>query len=188
MPTTTTDIRQLATKSPEQMQVLNSIMSQLSPELLQRLMGDEQQFRDRFQKTTVDPAMQNFQQQVIPQLQEVFAGSGSKGGDVEARQLAGAGQQLSTDLGRLFEESFGQEQQQQRGFASNLAQLGLGTSPFENVATQRTKTDPFESFLSSLGKTAGSALTGGVSDIIASFFPQGGGNPLSGGVTEFPSF
>lgn len=170
MPTTTTDFRQVGTKSPEQMQVLNSIMSQLSPELFQRLIGDEQQFMDRYQRTTVDPAMQNFREQIIPELQEVFAGSGSKGGDVEARQLASAGQRLSSDLARLFEESFGQEQQQQRGFASNLAQLGLGTSPFENVATQTTRSDPFESFLGSFGKTAGSALTGGVSDIIGSFF------------------
>jgi hypothetical protein len=155
MPTTTTRFKNVATKTPEQMDVLNQLLSILSPELLSQLMGSEEQFIDRFQRGVADPAMRQFREQIIPELQTAFAGSGSKGGTAQEAQLIGAGERLSKDLASLLAQAQSGELQQQRGFASNIAQLGLGTSPFENVAIQKTRTSPFETFLGSLGQGVG---------------------------------
>jgi hypothetical protein len=155
MPTTTTSYKQLPTKTPEQMALLNQFASILSPELLDQLMGSQEQFQERFQMGVVDPAMRTFREQIIPELQTAFAGSGSKGGTAQEAQLIGAGERLSSDLASLLAQAQAQELQQQRGFAGNIAQLGLGTSPFENVAIQKTRTSPFESLLSSLGQGVG---------------------------------
>lgn len=159
---TRTDIEQVSTKTGGQQDFMNRILSQLSPELMQSLMGgNEDAFRERFQRTTADPMQQQFREQVIPELQERFAGAGSRGGDAEALQLATAGQRLTGDLGRLFEESYGNDISGQRQLMSSLSGQALGTDMFQNIAKQTTTADPFADLLGGFGKGIGSAIGSG---------------------------
>jgi len=155
---TRTDIEQVGTKTGGQQDFMNRLLSQLSPELMQTLMGgNEDAFRERFQRTTADPMQQQFREQTI----ERFAGAGGRGGDAEALQLASAGQRLNSDLGRLFEESYGKDISEQRQLMSNLSGQALGTDMFQNIAKQTTTADPFADLLGGVGKGVGSAIGSG---------------------------
>lgn len=155
MPTLTTNFKQLPTKTPEQMAFLNTIFSQLSPELMSSLLGDQEQFQQQFQMGVADPEMRRFREQIIPELQTAFAGSGSKGGTAQEAQLIGAGERLSSDLASKLAQAQMQNLQSQRAFAGQMAQLGLGTSPYETLGIQKSKASPFETFLGAVGQGVG---------------------------------
>lgn len=95
---------QISRFSPEQQKLFRQITSQLTPEMIQQLYGpiDRDTLRQRFETTTAEPARQAFSEELVPELQELFAGMGIGGGDAPQYQLASAGRRLESDLARQF--------------------------------------------------------------------------------------
>lgn len=129
-------------------------------DFLQKLLsGDTSQFEQ--------PLMREFQENIIPQLAERFAGAGSGAQDSSAFQqsLGSAGAGLSERLGALR----GGLQQQGLGQLSNLMNMGLGSKSFENVLHQGSP-----GFLGSLAPGVGSSLGfmmhGGIGSGIGNLF------------------
>src|SRR3972149_4664205 len=79
--------------SPEQRQLFDRLLGQLSPEVISDLFGPitEGQLQERFNRTTGDPARRQFTEQLVPEPQELFTSAGGRGGDAEQYQLAAAG-------------------------------------------------------------------------------------------------
>jgi len=145
--------KQIQQYSPEQMRILNSMSSQMTPELMSELYGpiDEGQLYDRFQRRTVDPAMRQFNEQIVPGLQESFAGMGGRGGDAEQYQLASAGGRLSEDLARQFEDVYDRELGARRTGVQNV----LGAQPYATQPIYQPGGNPFEGFNTAVGQGYG---------------------------------
>lgn len=135
-------IKQISTLSPEQQQVFNQFLSQLSGpmsqgigNLSQILSGSPEAF-----KAFEAPAMRQFNQQIIPGLAERFSsmGSGAQGSSAFGQQLGQAGAGLSENLAamkanlqsgamdqltRLF--GMGQQQNQQTFYTPERQNQGL---------------------------------------------------------------
>ena len=112
-----------------------------------------------FQKGVSEPALKNFQENILPQLQEKFiagnqvAGSGMRRGQLKA----------TTDLqSRLAELMYDAQQNQKQGRLSGLQTL-LGTKGFENIYKPGT-TGALQGFAQGagqgLGQAAGAAIAG----------------------------
>jgi len=136
---------QQGTLSPEQQQMMSQISGQMGQmggqggaygqanQYLQDLLNRDPGVYDRF----AAPYMQQFQQQILPQLGERFAGmGGGLGGGAGsssgfAQALGGAGADLQSRLAGLFSNL----QQGAAGQAMNqynsLGQLGLGTKAIQ---------------------------------------------------------
>lgn len=160
--------KQLPTKTPQQQNVLSQYANQFNQlggagGNLERatsilgniLSGDEGTF-NKF----AAPYMQQFEQQLVPQLAERFAGLGGAhgGGALQssgfAQALGGAGANLQSTLANLFANL-------QRGTANDvfgqynqLAQTALGASPFENIR-ERGNTGVLGGLASGLSEGAG---------------------------------
>ena len=164
MASTKTTIENVATKTPEQQAMLQSLLDNLSPELLQDLFSgfesyatardaaasqagpiDEQDLYNRYRKRTVDPALQSFREDFIPMLQERFNAAGSAGGPSEQGALAIGAERLSSDLARQFEDVYENAQNRQLNAAQVLG--GLTSSQFQSAypyINTATGTDMFQ--------------------------------------------
>lgn len=134
--------RQLPTLNKSQMGGLENILSQLG--MMGGQGGGYNQAQD-FYKNILGgdtsqfeaPYLQNFNQNIIPGIAERFAGYGPQSGALSSsgfgQALGAAGGQLQSQLAALR----GQLQQNAAGSLTNqynqLANLGLGTRPFENA-------------------------------------------------------
>ena len=134
------ETQQYSRQNPQQRKMMKQIMQNISPQLLQQLYGDidEGKLRERFDRTTGDPAREQFSQEIIPQLQEIFTGLGSKGGDAEEYQLASAGRGLERDLARQYEGVYGQEEQNRRSSINSL----LGAQTFDTQPIMNYQQSP----------------------------------------------
>jgi hypothetical protein len=147
--------------SPEQMQLLQSVM--------QSLMGGEGQFGDLygvfdpqksadiFQQGVANPAMRNFQQQVIPGIQQAFADQGASSG--LNNSLATAGRDLSENLNSQLAMFINQQNQQQNQNRMQGLNLGLGTQQFGQYI-QGGNGGFVPGILNSFAEGAGKGLTG----------------------------
>jgi hypothetical protein len=108
-----------------------------------------------FNKGVTEPAMKNFQERILPQLQEQFAGGGRGSGQRDAQLRAGT--DLQSQLAQLMYGA--QNQQAQNRIAGVQNQVGQNT--FENIVQQpKPKTDIWSGIIKGLG-TAGAGFLGG---------------------------
>jgi hypothetical protein len=188
-------IEQVSTISPEQQAVLNQLLTgiqggefsqfgqseQFGQGLgaLSSLLGgfDPQRTTESFQQQVATPARQQFQEEVLPSIQERLIGAGAGRGTTAQRQFAQAGQRFEQGLagqlaGQLQQgEQFGAQQQLQAlgiapGFVSSPQQqqlqaiaTALGIRSFENV--QQQKSPSILGPLLGAAGTIGGAVLGG---------------------------
>lgn len=76
------------------------------------------------------PYLQQFQEQMLPQIAERFAGGGALSSSGFGQALGGAAAGLQSQLAQLFSQLQGQAAGRQQNQFQNLSQVGLGYSPF----------------------------------------------------------
>lgn len=85
--------------------------------------------KQKFQEGVVNPAMKNFQEEILPQIQEKFiAGNQVLGSGMQRGQLK-AGVDLQDKLAQLM---YGAQQDQQKNKLAGM-QTALGTKSVENI-------------------------------------------------------
>lgn len=161
--------KQLPTYSPEQQQMLRSILSQLgmmgqgegayglAQNRLSSLLSPDSDIYGEFEA----PYLRRFNEQTIPGLAERFAGLGAQGGALSSsgfgQSLGAAGAGLQTDLAALRANMQNQALNSAFSQYNNLSQLGLGSRPFENLY-QPGSTGLFGNTLSGLAGGIGSGM------------------------------
>lgn len=111
------------------------------------------------------PAMQQFNQQIMPEIAERFAGmgAGSQGSSAFGQQMGGAASGLAQQLAAMR----AQLQEGQMGRLQQMLQLGLGTKGFENMYTPEKKDYGFVGMaLPALAQGAGMAMGAGLPSAI----------------------
>lgn len=135
-------IKKFETMSPEQKNVLNSILGQLmqmqqpggaygqATGLLQDYLNPESDIYKNFEA----PYRREFEEQTIPGLAERFAGAGATGGALSSsgfgQALGAAGAGLQENLASMKGERQRQSIQDLLGQFNTLSQFGLGSQPF----------------------------------------------------------
>lgn len=92
----------------------------------QGLLGNGPQAFNQFSQ----PYMQQFQEQMLPQIAERFAGMGALSSSGFGQALGGAASNLQAQLAQLFSQLQGQAAGRQQGQFQNLSQVGLNYQPF----------------------------------------------------------
>lgn len=139
--------------------------------------SDQQQAFDQFSS----PYMQQFQEQMLPQIAERFAGGGALSSSGFGQALGGAGAGLQSQLAQLFSQLQGQAAGAQTNQFNQLSQQGLNYQPFAYQQQQGS-----QGFLgpllggigTAMGGPIGSALGNGIGGGISSLFKQS--NPAAG--------
>jgi len=149
--------------SPEQQQLFQSVM--------QSLMGEDGQFSDMFgqfnpeeaadvfQQGVANPAMRNFNQQVIPGIQQAFADQGASSG--LNNSLATAGRDLSENLSSQLAMFINQQKMNQNQNRMQGLNYGLNTQQYNPYIQQGYGgliPGVINSFAQGAGKAAGSAF------------------------------
>ena len=169
-------ITQVPTKTPGQQQGIDSLaqFAQRFPEFFESLGFDPTRIQESFEQNVARPAIQNFQEQVAPGIQERFIGAGAGRGSAGQRALATAGGRLEEGLsGQLAQQLQQGEQFSQQSQLQALMQamgIGLGTNTFENVQEpgQQSFLGTFgPSALSAFGTAAGGFLGGPGGSVVA---------------------
>jgi hypothetical protein len=132
-------LKKVAAGTPEQMQfgghdligLLQQMMQQggglnLANQYDQSLLGQGPEAFNQFSA----PYLQKFQEQMLPQIAERFAGGGALSSSGFGQALGGASSDLQSQLAQLFSQLQGQAAGRQQGQFQNLSQLGLGYQPF----------------------------------------------------------
>jgi hypothetical protein len=134
-------LKKVPTGTPQQEQLHNQILAQAmgmtngggyqkAQDYYNRLLGpNQQQAYDQFSQ----PYLQQFQEQMLPQIAERFAGAGALSSSGFGQALGGATSNLQAQLAQLFSELQGQAAGKQYGQFNQLAQTGLSHSPFDYV-------------------------------------------------------
>ena len=188
------ELNKVATGTKEQKALHNNILSRamgmqqgqggydLANQYYNNLLGENQgQAFDQFSQ----PYMQQFQEQVLPQIAERFAGMGALSSSGFGQALGGAASGLQSQLAQLFSQlqsqAAGQQYNQYNQFGqqqNDLAQMGLNYQPFAYKHTPGS-----QGFLgtalgaagAALGGPAGAAIGQGVGSGISSLFKRSGG-------------
>lgn len=184
-------LKKIATGTEQQERLHNSILSQamgmnqqgggydLAQDYFNNLLGDnQQQAFDQFSQ----PYLQQFQEQMLPQIAERFAGAGALSSSGFGQSLGGAASGLQSQLAQLFSQLQNQAAQQQYGQYNQLAQTGLNHQQFAY-----NKKPGSAGMIGPILGAAGSALAGpagyalgqGVAGGISSLFKSKSG----GGIT-----
>lgn len=100
----------------------------------QSLLKNPQQAFEQFSQ----PYLQQFEEQMLPQIAERFAGSGALSSSGFGQALGGASAGLQSNLAQLFSQLQNQAAGRQQNQFSNLSQIGLGYSPFAYHEKQGT--------------------------------------------------
>jgi hypothetical protein len=180
-------LNKIPTGSPEQQGLHNNILSQangmsqqgggydLAQQYFNSLLGgNQQQAFDQFS----EPYLQQFQEQMLPQIAERFAGAGALSSSGFGQALGGASAGLQSKLAQLFSQFQGQAAGQQYNQYNQLSQQGLNHQPFAYNKQQGSA-----GFLSTLlggmgngiGSPIGNSLGQGISGGISSLFKRPGG-------------
>lgn len=151
------NFQQVGRFTPQQQQLLNSILPMLQQsqgqgfDYLNSILGNDPQSFSQFEA----PAMRQYQQEILPQIAERFAGLGSHGS-----QNSSAFQQTLGQSGRELSQNLASMRQNLKGNALNqlTGLLGVGFQPsFESVYRQPT-TGFAGGLASGLGQGASSLL------------------------------
>lgn len=117
---------------------------------------DQGQMQEIFQQSYIDPALQAYQRQIVPALQETL-GEASTSGALNRALAAGAGD-IATGLGQQYGQFFQQQQNRQLGGLQGL--LGAARQP-TFTPTFNTIEGILPSLLKALGSVGGGLLSGG---------------------------
>lgn len=140
-----------------------------------------------------EPYQQQFNEQIIPGIEERYAGQGALSSSGFGQALGGASAGLQSKLAELFSQLQGQAAGRQQGQFSNLSQLGLGYSPFA-YEKQQGSAGALSPLMASLASTFGPAAINKLGSGIDSLFkpkqasginPNQSGNPGGFGLPEF---
>ena len=140
--------------TPQQQQFLGSVLG--GPEIGQQAGAayqqmlqpyDPGQYQDVFQRSIVDPAMQQYQQRVLPAIQQRFVDANAGSSSALNQALAQSATDLTTGFGQQYGDFFKQQQARQQA-----ALGGLG-----GLATQQTFAPQIEQTQGILGPLIGSA-------------------------------
>lgn len=126
--------------------------------------GNQQEAFNQFSQ----PYLQQFQEQMLPQIAERFAGSGALSSSGFGQALGGASSNLQSQLAQLFSQLQNQAAQQQYGQYNQLSQTGLNYQPFSYK-----KHAGSQGFLPSILAGIGMQATGPIGGAIGNVF--GGG-------------
>lgn len=141
----------------------------------QSLLGQGQEAFNQFSS----PYLQQFEQKILPQIAERFAGMGALSSSGFGQALGGATSDLQSNLAQLFSQLQGQAAERQQGQFQNLSQIGLGYQPF-SYQQQEGSAGMLAPLLGGIGTAIGGPLGGALGGGIASLFkPNGGGGILS---------
>lgn len=183
-------MKKIDTGTKEQQALHNNILSQAmnmsgagggynqAQQYYNNLLGpNQQQAFDQFSS----PYLQQFQEQMLPQIAERFAGAGALSSSGFGQALGGAGAGLQSQLAQLFSQLQGQAAGAQTNQFNQLSQQGLNYQPFAYQQQQGS-----QGFLgpllggigTALGGPLGSALGQGIGGGISSLFKQS--NPAAG--------
>jgi len=117
--------------TPEQQQQLSGMLQGLGPQAMETFnqflqpMGQEQ-MDDIFQKSYVDPAMQSYEQQVLPAIQQRFADANAGSSSALNQALGQSAQDLSTSLGSQYGQFFQNQQGMQQNALNQYLPLMTG--------------------------------------------------------------
>jgi hypothetical protein len=106
------------------------------------------------------PYLQQFQEQVLPQIAERFAGQGALSSSGFGQTLGGAASGLQSQLAQLFSQLQGQAAGRQQNQFQNLSQVGLNYQPFAYHEKQGT-TGFVAPYLTATAQGAAQGLTSG---------------------------
>lgn len=178
-------LKKIETGTPQQQGLHNSILQQamgmqgqgggynLAQNYFNNFLGDnQQQAFDQFSQ----PYLQQFQEQMLPQIAERFAGTGALSSSGFGQSLGGSASGLQAQLAQLFSQLQSQAAGQQYNQYNQLSQTGLGHQPFAYQQKQGSS-----GFLPNLLGATGTALSGpfagAAASGISSLFKgmQGGG-------------
>jgi hypothetical protein len=182
-------LKKVDTGTKEQKALHNNILSQamgmqgagggydLAQNYFNNFLGnDQQQAFDQFSQHY----LQQFQEQMLPQIAERFAGAGALSSSGFGQALGGAASGLQSQLAQLFSQLQNQAAQQQYGQYNQLSQTGLNYQPF--AYQQKQGSGGFLAPLlggigTAMGGPIGAALGQGIGGGISSLFKgsQGGG-------------
>jgi len=139
--------------------------------------GNQQEAYNQF----ASPYLQQFNEQILPQIAERFAGAGALSSSGFGQSLGGAAAGLQSKLAQLFSDLQGQAASSLTNQYNQLSQTGLNYQPFSR--TQKEGSMGFgNTFLTGLtgqvGKATGNALGKRIEDL---FKPKAA--PGAGGIT-----
>jgi len=181
-------LKKVATGTKEQQGLHNNILAQamglseggggydLAQNYFNNLLGENQQ--DAFNQFS-SPYLQQFQEQLLPQIAERFAGAGALSSSGFGQSLGGAASGLQSQLAQLFSQLQQQAAGQQYNQFNQLSQQGLNYQPFAYQQKQGSAgiMGPLAMGIGAgLGGPLGAALGGGIS----SLFKGGGPSPTGG--------
>ena len=129
------------------------------------------------------PFMNQFEEQILPQIAERFAGQGALSSSGFGQALGGAGAGLQSQLAQLFAQLQSQAAGAQTNQYNQLAQSGLNYQPF--AYQQKQGSSGFLAPLlggigTAMGGPLGSALGQGIGGGISSLFKQSQGSGMGG--------
>lgn len=146
-------MKQESTLTPEQQELMSLITEGLASGegALGELFGDFDP--DSFEKGITKPALKNFQDEILPLIQEKFIGGNQVGGSGMRRGQLKAGSDLQERLAALTYQA--QQQQNQNKMAG--LQTGLGVRGVENIYRPGTS-GILGGFLQGAGQGAGQGI------------------------------
>lgn len=174
-------LKKVATGTKEQQALHNNILAQamgmqgigggydLAQNYFNNFLGEnQQQAYDQFSK----PYLQQFNEKILPQIAEQFAGAGALSSSGFGQALGGAASDLQSQLAQLFSLLQSQAARQQYNQYNQLSTTGLNYQPFQY--TQKEGSQGFlgsalgtfgNAFLQPLGGMAANALGSGISSL-----------------------
>ena len=173
-------LKKVATGTEQQQGLHNNILGQassmqgqgggynLANEYFNNLLGGNQQHAfDQFSQ----PYLQQFQEQLLPQIAERFAGAGALSSSGFGQALGGAASGLQAQLAQLFSQLQSQAAGQQYNQYNQLSQTGLNYQPFAYNKQQGSS-----GFLA--------PLLGGLGTAVAGPIGAGIGQGIGGGISN----
>ncbi len=118
-------------KTPQQQQFL----TQAGQGYQQFAQQGPEQYQDAFQKAVVDPSMLQYEQQVLPALQQRFVDANAGSSSALNQALAQSATDLTTNLGAQYGQFFQNQQQNQLTALGGLGGLA-GQKQFEPLLKQ----------------------------------------------------
>ena len=123
--------------------------------------GNQQEAFNQFSQ----PYMQQFEEQMLPQIAERFAGAGALSSSGFGQSLGGAASGLQSQLAQLFSQLQGQAAQQQYGQYNQLSQTGLNYQPFA-YQKQAGSQGFLPSILAGVGTAAAGPIGGAIGNVV----------------------
>ena len=174
-------LKKVPNKTKEQDQLNNNILQQamgmsgsgggydLAQQYYNNFLGPNQQ--DAFNQFSA-PYMQQFMEQILPQIAERFAGGGALSSSGFGQAIGGAGAGLQAQLAQLFSDLQQKAAGQQYNQYNQLSQTGLNYDPYNYVKQQGSQgfLGNFTNALaqgvgSPLGNSAAQGIMGGINSL-----------------------